>query len=57
MSSAVSCDERCVLCLVHLSTEGPQASTMTELARAYAPATIPLGLHSMYADAANSSLA
>ena len=34
-----------------------QASTMTELARAYAPVTIPLGLHSLYADIAASTLA
>jgi hypothetical protein len=34
-----------------------QATTMTEVARAYAPVTIPLGLHSLYADVATSSLA
>jgi carotenoid cleavage dioxygenase-like enzyme len=38
-------------------TRQPQASTMTELARAYAPVPIPLGLHSLYADAATSTLA
>ena len=38
-------------------TRQTQASTMTELARAYAPVPIPLGLHSLYADAATSTLA
>jgi carotenoid cleavage dioxygenase-like enzyme len=42
---------------VSLSLSFSQASTMTELARAYAPTTIPLGLHALYADAATSGLA
>lgn len=48
--------QRSASCAPH-NTHLSQATSMTELARAYSPVTIPLGLHALYADAATSTLA